>query len=491
MKSFFLFILLLFCELIASSQSKFVMKYGSVRDEMPFCIKQMGDDYLMGITKKDEPYSYWPETAIMRINNNGSICKEINFTCTDSNYYFISSLIPINCSQFLAIGGCKSKELYVSQFWIMKLDTALNVLWEKKYRTAQPINGATKVTQNAEGNYLIGTTLSTANQPWQSSLMFLEINENGDSLQSLYLTNGNPYTTSLWDIMWINGQYKVFVYGYSAFINSNYSTQILQLDAGLNLTQIRPGPYDIETGMSSMKINDTTYYLTGKVHFYVNHYDVSIAKLSNNEDSLAFNHIGGPNNTADYSGWMRCMSFINNNNIYTGGYINGYGSYYCSNTNRILMLSNFDSLLNCRWTRFYGSDACYTFNTMDATSDGGCIIAGMYCDPANPANQLDMIVIKVDSTGLLTNFAENQLSTSYEAIVYPNPGSNFLFIRSGPQIAGAEYRMYDAKGHFIFNLTLSKTLEQRDVGSLFAGLYFWQIIYKGKVIEKGNWLKNR
>jgi hypothetical protein len=489
MKYLILFSILFITALAASSQSKFVMKYGSIREEMPFCIKQIGNKYFTAITKQNEPYSYWEETTLMCININGSICKELNFTCPDSNYYFISSLIPIDNTQFLAIGGCKSSELPVSQFWIVKLDTALNILWEKKYRTNQPINGATKVTQNTSGNYLIGTTLTTDHQPWESSLMFLEINENGDSLQSIYLTNGNPYNTSLWDLIWINGQYKAFVYGYGSFISSYYSTQILQLDTSLNLTEIRPGPYDIQTGMSSMKINDSAYYLAGKVHFNVNHFDVSIAKLSNDEDSLAFNHVGGPNNTADYSGWMKCMSFINNNNIYTGGYTEGFGSFYCDNTNRVLMLSNFDSLLNCRWTRFYGSDACYTFNTMDATTDGGCIIAGMYCDPASPANQLDMIVIKVDSSGLFTTDPENQVVTSHEALVYPNPGLNVVSIQSGPQISGAEFSMYGASGNQVLKTALVSTIEQMDVSHLASGIYFWQIIYNRKVIEKGNWIK--
>lgn len=490
MKYLPLLTLLFFSVLAASSQSKFVLKYGTNHEEMPFCIKQIGDNYFTAITVQNEQNVYWGGTSIKCINNSGSICNEINFTCNDSNYFIISSIIPIDDSGFLAIGVCKNKELPVSQFWIMKLDTALNILWEKKYKTFQPYNSTVEVTQNIKGNFLIGTTLTTGSSPWQRSLMFLEINDNGDSLQSLYLANGNPFNTNLWDLMWINGQYKAFVYGYGSFINSSYSTQILQLDTSLNLIQVRPGPYDIQTGMSSIKINDSAYYLTGMVHFNINHFDVSIAKLSNNEDSLAFNHVGGPNNTSDYSGWMRCMSFVNNNNIYTGGYIDGFGSYYCSNTNRILMLSNFDSLLNCRWTRFYGNDACYTFNTMDATTDGGCIIAGMYCDPANPANQLDMIVIKVDSTGLFTNVPENQPAAfSHEALVYPNPGQDFLTIQSGPQINGACFRMFDATGILVKDIIISSTLEKVNASKTPSGTYLWQILYNGKIVEKGKWLK--
>lgn len=473
----------------AHSQSKFICKYGTVRDEMPYCIKQIGDKYFTSVTIKKEQNVFWGETTIMSLNNDGKINKELSFTCTDSSYKNIYSIYPIDDSEFLAIGACKNKELPVSQFWIMKMDTALNIIWEKKYKTNQPYNGTIEVTKNDEGNFLLGTTLMSGSPSWVRSIMFIEINQNGDSLQSSCLTDGDQYHTYLEDLMWIDGHYKAFVTGYGSYTPTTYAVQILNLDTNLNLLQVRDGPYDFDTPLSSIKINDSAYYLTGMVHFYTTHYDVSIAKLSNNEDSLAFNHVGGPNNIADYSGWVKCVSFFNNNNIYTGGYTDGFGYFYCSNMNRVLMLSNFDSLLNCRWTRFYGSDACYTFNTMDATTDGGCIIAGMYCDPANPANQLDMIIIKVDSTGLFTSNSENQPVTSHEAIVYPNPGLNRISIQSGPQLAGAELSMYDASGTLVLKNTLVSTFEQKDVSHLDNGIYFWQVIYNQKVIEKGTWIK--
>jgi len=153
------------------------------------------------------------------------------------------------------------------------------------------------------------------------------------------------------------------------------------------------------------------------------------------------------------------------------------------------MLSNYDSLLNCRWTRFYGGDACYTFNSLDATSDGGCIIAGMYYDVANPENLLDLFVVKVDSNGLFTGISDKPQMASAQAIVYPNPGQDYLVVQSGPQISGSVFMLFDANGCCVLETKLQSTTEQRDMTSLPSGVYIWRIVNKGKSIEDGKWIK--
>jgi len=490
MKSLLIAVFLILFGFEVFPQSSFTSTYGTVRDEMPICISELGSNYIVSINMCNLPFGdLWCGTKILCIDKNGVVYRELTYDIADSNYFSITSITPINDTEFIAVGSCKSKLLPVSQFWIMKMDSALNIIWEKKYKTCQPWAGVPQVTQNTDGSYLIGSTLNSGSPLWYNSLMFLQMGGNGDSIQSSYFADGNPYFTYITDIMFINGQYKAFVRGFYEFVNSNCATQILQLDTNLNRTEVRPVPYYIEGTISSKKKSDSVYYLTGMSHFTIDKYDLSIAKLTYNEDSLAFNHTGSQGNFDDYSGWIKCMDFSNLNNIYVGGTANKIGSFYCTISDRVLMLSNYDSLLNCRWTRFYGSNACYTFNAMDATSDGGCIISGMYYDQDNPENLLDLIVIKVDSTGLFTSYPENQLVTSHEALIYPNPGFNVVSIQSGPQISGAEFSMYDASGNQVLNTALVSTIVQKDVSHLATGTYLWQIKFKGKIVDQGKWIK--
>jgi len=488
MKIHAILILLLLSAITAYPQSTFMIKTGNFQDEMPFCIKQIGEQYFMPFRLFDTVGKFWYGTKIVRIDKVGTINKEIEFEYTDSSYYDITSINQVSESEFLAIGGCKNSLLPVSQFWILKMDTALNIIWEKKFMTTQPYIGVPRVIRNPGGNFLLGTVLVSSSPQFYSTLMFLEITEDGDSVQSKIYLDGNVLSTQISDLIWMNGGYKAFVDGFSAFTNNNCFSQILQIDTNLNLTAVRPVPYFIQGTRTAKLLNDSIYYLTGQSHFNQYKFEVSIAKLSDHEDSIAFNHAGYPGKIDDYSGWLKCMSFTNHNNIFTGGTEDAFGPLRCE-FQRTLMLSNYDSLLNCRWTRFYGGDECYTFNTLDATSDGGCIIAGMYYDVANPENLLDLFVVKVDSSGLFTGISDKPQMASAQAIVYPNPGQDYLVVQSGPQISGSVFMLFDANGCCVLETTLQSTTEQRDMTSLPSGVYIWRIANKGESIEDGKWIK--
>jgi hypothetical protein len=116
-------------------------------------------------------------------------------------------------------------------------------------------------------------------------------------------------------------------------------------------------------------------------------------------------------------------------------------------------------------------------------------MGGMFYTPSRPENLLDVVILKVDSLGLFTNLPKNAFVRVQDAIVYPNPGHDYLVIQSGPQIAGAGFRLYDAAGCAVLESTLNSTNEQITTSMLPPGVYPWQIIHKGKLIEQGKWVK--
>ena len=490
MKSIFQLLLLLVFQTV-SSQTNYITQFVSNKEEIPFCIKQFDQSYYLGLRSGKVQYDFWNDLRLIKINATGEMINELNIIGGDSSYFNIHRIIPINDSELLMIGGCKQKEFPYAQLWIMRIDTSLNIIWDKKYFTNKMCTSNIAVTQSPTGNWIIAASITNLDPMPTLSLIFLEINSNGDSIQSKYYTNGNPLSTDVQSIICLNGQYKAFVFGYGSYLPPYSSSQILQLDANLNLVEVRAVPNHIEGYRSAEKINENMYFLTGKTFSTTTHYDVAIAKLNDSEGVIHYNTAGEPGYTPDYSAWMQCMSISNSNSIYSGGTGNYNGSFYsCNTVNKVLMLSNYDSLLNCRWTRFYGSDtACFTMSTLEATSDGGCIMGGMIYTPTRPENLLDAVIIKVNSLGLFTEMPEISKVQVHEAIVYPNPGFDIVNIQSGPQISGAEFSMYDASGNQVLNTALVSTMEQKDVSHLPSGTYLWQIKFKGKIVDQGKWIK--
>jgi hypothetical protein len=184
------------------------------------------------------------------------------------------------------------------------------------------------------------------------------------------------------------------------------------------------------------------------------------------------------------------MDFLNPDRIFVGAISNvalSFGHY--GQQNSWYALSNFDSALNLRWTKYYGGDAYYFLQSVVATQDGGAILVGTRYDYPTQSNQCDIYLVKVNENGLLTNDDHIQSQQVHDAIVFPNPGSNYLFIESGPQISGAEFRMTSIDGKQVKTKTLNERKTTLETQILQSGTYVWQIIFNNKVSESGKWIK--
>ena len=67
---------------------------------------------------------------------------------------------------------------------------------------------------------------------------------------------------------------------------------------------------------------------------------------------------------------------------------------------------------------------------------------------------LDIVILKLDNNGLITNMEETEESKFSEAIVYPNPGITEMNIKVAAQYNVSKFVLYDING----NLVLSKEI---------------------------------
>ena len=71
--------------------------------------------------------------------------------------------------------------------------------------------------------------------------------------------------------------------------------------------------------------------------------------------------------------------------------------------------------------------------------------------------------------------------------VYPNPGGNWLYIRTALRHAQVEF--YDLTGKLIHNQQITDNITPIATTSWPSGTYIWKVIANGKEVESGKWIK--
>jgi hypothetical protein len=348
-------------------------------------------------------------------------------------------------------------------------------------------------TVNNSGNLVMILTLSTFAPTYISSMVFVELSSDGDLLRSRYETTGNPITTNGYSIISHNNGYYAFVYGFSSYLPFPPMgfAERLDLDTNFNIIRVQPLPELMNGYMTAEKINEHSYLLAGEVYYSGFYTEIAVQKTDTSNSVLYSNHSGLPGDLYDQPAWLECLSSIDENIIYTGGNGNSSGGFHTCNLlhPKTFILSNYDSLLNNRWTKYYGSDtACYYMMDLDATEDGGCIMAGTILAPNSNPNKTDVIIIKVDSEGLITS--SNRPDTRVmQALVYPNPGNDYLILQTGPQNVGAIFTLTNLSGQKVIECTVNSTTQQISTHSLPSGVFIWTLNKGNALIETGKWIK--
>lgn len=493
MKQTLIAIVYLFLLTNVFGQNNFSILYGGQNSQRPICIKEIETSYYFTSCDFILPEYTGHSGEIVKIDSVGKILKKVQFHTEGLLSGPIRNIFPINSSQFLLFGGNRQDENDNTSIWIIKMDTSLNIIWDKKFPTDGKYLERISYTLNDSDNLVLAATLTSASPDFHKSILFLELTMEGYLIRSRHETTGNPVATMGYSIISHNKGYYAFVDGFASYmpIPITSPAQRLDIDTNFNITQVHTLPNGIDQYMTALKINEQSYYLTGSVYCAGFYHEIGIQKTDTSNIVLESNHSGLPGDIPDGPAWLDCMAMGDNNNIYTGGV--GYSVSSFSECNllqpKVFILSNYDSLLNCRWTRYYGSDtACYYMMTLDATGDGGCIMAGTILAPDNGQNQTDVIIIKVDSEGLITS--SNKPGTRVmNAMVYPNPGQDYLMLQTGPQNAGAIFTLTNLSGQKVIEYTVNSTIQQISTHSLPSGVFIWILDKGNSLIESGKWIK--
>ncbi len=490
MKLQLIFLFLLILSIDAAGQNSFSTVYGGVEYDRPTCIKQIGSFYYFTNFEFSEEFLPDHRAEIIKLDDLGNIVDNTSLLSTGAQYVPLNKIFPIDNAEFLVLGGVRESEDSNTSIWIIKMDTSLNLFWEKRISTDVKYLERMSYAINSSGNLALIVTLSTGSPNYRMSILFLEITLNGDLVRSRFETTGNPVSTIGYSIISHGKGYYAFVEGFASYmpIPITSPAQRLDLDSNFNIQRVHTLPDGIGQYMTVAKINEESYYLTGTVYETGYYTEIGIQKTDTSNIVLASNHSGMPGNFPDYAAWLESMSFKDKNNIFTGG--TGYAAGGLTQCNllypKVFILSNYDSLLNCRWTKYYGCDtACYYLMAMDATDDGGCVMAGTIVEPDHPT---DIVIIKVDSLGLITS-TNTPGTRSMQALVYPNPGNDYLMLQTGQQNIGAVFTIINIQGQKLIEISITKTTQQISTHTIPSGVYTWSLSRGNTLIETGKWVK--
>lgn len=147
----------------------------------------------------------------------------------------------------------------------------------------------------------------------------------------------------------------------------------------------------------------------------------------------------------------------------------------------------YDSQLSLKGVKYFGGDTRYFMFDLIATSDGGCLMAGIVADTVGNIFS-DIVIRKVMPDDILTNAEETPYPFDRDVNVYPVPFHDKLFIETIRK--GLHFNLYSLDGALVnstgINYTNSTMLE---VYGLKTGFYFYTITENNRIIESGKLIK--
>ena len=484
----YVFVILLFFQFFSTTaQSSFELIIKTDKHELAADVIELDNgDYIMcGVI--NTPDQDDRSGLLYKISSDGDILKKKEYFFTDS-ISMLTDLLTTQDNRIISMGwkGLLSTS-YLNKIWYNEIDTGLNEILFKIYSLdSNYLYGAYNSLIDNNKIVLGGTAIDSLTG---TDIFLYSLTTNGDSLNSTFLQMQSIQSEYWFSKYPDKSKYQLCFFGNMPPAPANYPGKIATFDSLLNFIQVDTIPRFLYHHNTVKWLNNSEYILTGKKHFSSpSHRVLGILKIDTNNNVINENYIGKEPDTINYPGSGRNMDFIESNNIYYGGVANFIPEQYPWQVEPSwIMLNNLDSNLNINWQRFYGGDAFYYLWGLRATQDGGCIMLCTRYDHNTQYHEYDIYILKVDPDGLITRINENSELEIRNAIIYPNPGTNHINIKT--ILKNPTFELIDLKGKTIIRKTLNTSTKQINTSNIPSGMYFYRIHNNEKIIESGKWVK--
>ncbi|MBW6491650.1 MAG: T9SS type A sorting domain-containing protein [Lentimicrobium sp.] len=239
--------------------------------------------------------------------------------------------------------------------------------------------------------------------------------------------------------------------------------------------------------------NETAYLLSGAfIDDYTNQRDLGIAEYNLQDSLMKQVRLPGGIDTITYPGSGRKNILVTSDYIWVMGWYNCLASMSpCQNESTYIMLNKLTHDLELIEQIFYGGDGVYDPNDIIETSDHHIVVAGdFFNNLAVPFNcHFDPFILKVNNEGLIVNSQSHDLPVAQEAIVFPNPGHDYLQVKLAVQHKTATLELFDLNGRSVSFVEIKADMQQVNTSTLSAGIYPYRITANNQLIGVGKWVK--
>lgn len=469
-----------------AQQTGFEVTLEADYDIMPVSFKRMDDGEYVGIVRKaiyaDSLNA--ANTFLYRISSSGDTMATI-FSKPDTiyNYFHIDKLVTGEGGFLLSGYGYKIGEPSNYLFTILtKLDNDLNIVWEKVYTFNYYYAGFTSSILELSNGEII-----YACAPHLNMYMFImKISQQGDMLD--FKAYSGDESGEVWSLTYNHDSTSLLLSTQWAYYpGGGYVSSIITLNNELEQVDVDYYPEHFHPPFNSLLLNNDYMLAGGSDQFYgTNEFLFQVgAYLLDTAFNIAHQiHLTDPD-TNSRGGDVQAVDFYYQNCIYLGGTHNlqgitgSYPSWY--------YITKLNDTLGLEYEKYIGGDYYYWLMSITASMDGGVLLAGFFSEIGQTNVNLKGLIIKLDSTGCITNLPHNPQISITDAILYPNPGIDVIKVRTG--LTDCTFKLWDISGHNLINTTLSGLISTMDVSFLKSGNYFYSIERSNKTVISGTWIK--
>ncbi len=421
---------------------------------------------------------------ILKLNLTGTLITQNEFSVSDKDYigeniFYYEDTIALVGSYYN-----RNNEYKEAGISVIRMGSSLNFFDSIVYFLPDTNSSRYGIytTKQADGTYLIGGSSRIMSNAYQSPFIY-HVNSNFDSIKARHLTDPSESGVLKYLRLVGNQNYwgiNLLKFGYQLF------------DSSFNLLSTQKFPLSFTGNNSVVWESDTSFYLMGKKVNPEPRYNLCVVKQYDPIDSSNFKQlIWHISDTVDFPALWKGVDLKHQDTIYFGGTRNLdiYNPYFSTQPSWFIIVQT-DSALNVRWEKFYGGDAYYTMTNVLAAKDGGCFVGGTRFDYLNTTEQQrDLVLLKINSEGLIVGSTATASPLLSEAIVFPNPGKDEMQLRIAHQHPISLVTLFDLGGKMVLQQHINGQDAVMNTTGLGAGTYIYVITAQTGLHETGKWVK--